>query len=129
MFDQQISYMCESMVGGSGALAILDPLVAKRLVEQGYDSKEKLSEFVYKNTTRTVKDFKESFLAPFHLYPLALQGREPYASWYKLPDDAVIPFFPSAKQINSVVCGGQANAFFQIANMNHVRSESIDKWM
>jgi hypothetical protein len=28
-----------------------------------------------------------------------------------------------------VVCGGQANAFFQIANMNHVRSESIDKWM
>jgi hypothetical protein len=129
MFDQQISYMCESMVGGSGALAILDPLVAKRLVEQGYDSKEKLAEFVYKNTTRTVKDFKESFLAPFHLYPLALQGREPYVSWYKLPDDTVIPFFPSAKQINFVVCGGQANAFFQIANMNHVRSESIDKWM
>jgi hypothetical protein len=129
MFDEQISFMCQSMVGGSGALAILDPLVAKRLVDQGYDTKEKLSEWVFKNTVRTVKDFKESFLAYFHLYPLALQGREPYATWYKLPDTAVIPFFVSAKQINFVVCGGQANAFFQIANMNHGRSESIDKWM
>lgn len=128
MFDQQISFMCQSLVGGSGALAILDPLVAKRLVDQGYDNKEKLSEWVFKNTQRTVKDFKESFLASFHLYPLALQGREPYASWYKLPDDAMIPFFVSVKQINFVVCGGQANAFFQIANMNHGRSTSIDKW-
>lgn len=129
MFDQQISFMCQSIVGGSGALAILDPLVAKRLVDQGYDTKEKLSDWVFKNTQRTVKDFKESFLASFHLYPLALQGREPYASWYKLPDDAMIPFFNSAKQINFVVCGGQANAFFQIANMSHGRSESIDKWV
>lgn len=128
MFDQQISFMCQSLVGGSGALAILDPLVAKRLVDQGYDNKEKLSDWVFKNTQRTVKDFKESFLASFHLYPLALQGREPYASWYKLPDDAMIPFFVSEKQINFIVCGGQANAFFQIANMNHGRSASIDKW-
>ncbi|MGH9493714.1 MAG: hypothetical protein ACRD3B_01850 [Candidatus Sulfotelmatobacter sp.] len=129
MFDQQISFMLQSTVGGSGALVICDPLVAKRLVDQGYDNKEKLSDWVFKNTQRTVKDFKESFLASFHLYPLALQGREPYASWYKLPDDAMIPFFVSAKQINFVVCGGQANAFFQVANMNHERSASIDKWM
>jgi hypothetical protein len=129
MFDQQIAFMCQSMVGGSGALGILDPLVAKRLVEQGYDTKEKLADWVYKNTSRTAKDFRESFLAYFHLYPLALQGREPYATWWKAPDDTVIPFFISAKQINFVACGGQANAFFQIANMNHFRSESIDKWM
>ena len=129
MFDQQISFMCGSMVGGSGALVICDPLVAQRLVEQGYDTKEKLAAYVYKNTTRSVKDFKESFLAPFHLYPLALQGREPYATWYKMPDDAQIPVFITEKQINFVACGGQANAFFQIANMNHGRSESIDKWM
>ena len=51
MFDEQISFMCQSMVGGDGALAILDPLVANRLVEQGYDTKEKLSDWVFKNTT------------------------------------------------------------------------------
>ena len=129
MFDEQISFMCQSMVGGSGALGILDPLTARRLVEQGYDTKEKLSDWVFKNTLRTVKDFKESFLAYFHLYPLSLQGREPYATWYKVPDATLIPQFLSAKDVNFVVAGGQANAFFQIANMNHGRSESIDKWM
>ena len=129
MFDQQISYMFQSMVGGSGALVILDPLVARRLVDQGYDTKQKLVDWLWKNTNRTVKDFKESFLAPFHLYPLALAGREPYATWYKQPDDAIIPFFPREADINLVVCGGQANAFFQVANMVHGRSASIDKWM
>jgi hypothetical protein len=129
MFDEQISFMCQSMVGGSGALVICDPLVAKRLVEQGYDTKEKLSDWLWKNTVRTAKDFRESFLAYVHLYPLALQGREPYATWYKLADATLIPFFPKASYINFVVCGGQANAFFQIANMSHGRSASIDKWM
>jgi hypothetical protein len=129
MFDEQISFMFQSMVGGSGALVICDPLVARRLVDQGYDTKEKLTEWLWKNTMRTAKDFRESFLAPFHLYPLALQGREPYATWYKVPKDTLIPFFPKATDINVVVCGGQANAFFQVANMNHGRSVSIDKWM
>jgi hypothetical protein len=129
MFDEQISFMFQSMVGGDGALVICDPLVANRLVEQGYDAKEKLTEWLWKNTMRTAKDFRESFLAPFHLYPLALQGREPYATWYKAADATLVPFFPRATDINLVVCGGQANAFFQVANMNHGRSESIDKWM
>ncbi|HTR48971.1 MAG TPA: UGSC family (seleno)protein [Verrucomicrobiae bacterium] len=129
MFDQQISFMCQSLVGGSGALVICDPLVAGRLVDQGYDKKEKLVDWLWKNTQRTAKDFRESFLAPFHLYPLALQNREPYATWYKVPEDTLIPFFPRAADINLVVCGGQANAFFQVANMSHGRSASIDKWM
>ena len=129
MFDEQISFMCQSMVGGSGVLVVCDPLVAKRLVDQGYDTKQKLTDWLWKNTMRTAKDFRESFLASFHLYPLALEGREPYATWYKVPEDTLIPFFPRAADINLVVCGGQANAFFQVANMNHGRSESIDKWM
>ena len=128
MFDEQISFMFQSMVGGDGALVILDPLVAKRLVDQGYDTKDKLQAWLWKNTVRTAKDFRESFLASFHLYPLALQGREPYATWYKVPEDTLIPFFPRAEDINFVVCGGQANAFFQVANMAHGRSVSIDKW-
>jgi hypothetical protein len=128
MFDQQISYMLGSLVG-DGALAILDPLVAKRLVDQGYDTKEKLIAWLWNNTKRTAKDFRESFLAPFHLAPLALAGREPYATWYKAADDALIPYFPRTSDINLVVCGGQANAFFQLANMRHGRSTSIDKWM
>ena len=101
MFDEQISFMFQSMVGGSGALVILDPLVAKRLVDQGYDTKDKLQDWLWKNTMRTAKDFRESFLASFHLYPLALQGREPYATWYKVPEDTLIPFFPGPRTSTS----------------------------
>jgi hypothetical protein len=129
MFDEQISDMFRTMAGTSGALVVCDPLVAKRLVEQGYESKEKLSEWLWKNTMRTAKDYRESSLAYVYTYPLALEGREPYATWYKVPEDTLIPWFPKASNINFVVCGGQTNAFFQVANMNHSRSASIDRWM
>jgi hypothetical protein len=129
MFDEQIGSMFHTMAGTFGALVICDPLVAKRLVEQGYDTKEKLSEWLWKNTLRTAKDYRESSLSYVYTYPLALEGREPYATWWKCAEDTMIPWFPSAKNINFIVCGGQTNAFFQIGNMNHGRSESINKWM
>jgi hypothetical protein len=129
MFDEQIRSMFHTMAGTFGAMVVCDPLVAKRLVAQGYDSKEKLSEWLWKNTTRTAKDYRNSSLAYVYTYPAALEGREPYATWWKCAEDTLIPWFPSAKDINFVVCGGQTNAFFQIGNMNHGRSESIDKWM
>lgn len=70
----------------------------------------------------------ESSVSYVYTCPLALEGREPYATWWKCAEDTMNPWFPSAKNINFVVCGGQTNAFFQIGNMNHGRSESIDKW-
>ena len=62
------------------------------------------------------------------LYPRALRGEEPYATWYKVPEDTQIPCWPKAADIELVVAGGQTNTFFQVANMNYVRSVSIDKW-
>jgi hypothetical protein len=62
------------------------------------------------------------------LYPRALKGEEPYATWWKLPDEARIPCWPKADDINLVVMGGQTNTFFQVGNMNYIRSVSIDKW-
>ena len=127
MFDEQISDMFRTMAGTSGALVVCDPLVAKRLVEQGYESKEKLAEWLWKNTMRTAKDYRESSLAYVYTYPLALEGREPYATWYKVPEDTLIPWFPKANNINFVVCGGQTNAFFQVANMNKTQQERVNR--
>jgi len=129
MFDEQISSMFHTMAGTFGALVICDPLVAKRLAAQGYGTKEKLSEWLWKNTMRTAKEYRESSLSYVYTYPLALEGREPYATWWKAPEDTLIPWFPKATSINFVVCGGQTNAFFQVGNMSHVKSASIDKWM
>jgi hypothetical protein len=127
-FDEQLSDLFSTFTGFFGALVIADPLVAKRLKEQGYDTKEQLIQWFYKNTTQTVKDYKSRNYAYLFDYPRALQGVEPYASWYKMPDDAVIPHFPRAESFNIVVTGGQTNAYPQAANMSYGVSISIDKW-
>ena len=128
-FDYQLSDLFSTFTGFFGALIIADPLVAKRLKEQGYDTKEKLIDWLYKNTTQTVKDYKNRNYAYLFDYPRALQGVEPYATWYKLPDDTVIPHFPRASDFNIVVAGGQTNAYPQAGNLSYGVSVSIDKWM
>jgi hypothetical protein len=128
-FDYQMSDLFSTFTGFFGALIIADPLVAVRLKEQGYDTKEKLIAWLYKNTTQTVKDYKGRNYSYLFEYPQALQGREPFATWYKLPDDAVIPHFPRPESFNIVVTGGQTNAYPQAGNLSYGVSVSIDKWM
>jgi hypothetical protein len=128
-FDEQLSDLFSTFTGFFGALVIADPLVAKRLKEQGYETKEQLIQWFYKNTVQTVKDYKSRNYAYLFDYPRALQGVEPYASWYKMPDDAVIPHFPRPESFNIVVTGGQTNAYPQAGNMSYGVSVSIDKWM
>lgn len=128
-FDEQISSMFPTLARMFNCMVILDPLTAKALVDQGYDTKEKLSDWLWKNSTITAKEYRESFLAHVWLYPRALKGEEPYATWWKASDDTQIPCWPKSSDIHLVVAGGQTNAFFQVANMNYSRSASIDKWM
>jgi hypothetical protein len=128
-FDYQMSDLFSTFTGFFGALIIADPLVAVRLKEQGYDTKEKLIAWLYKNTTQTVKDYKGRNYSYLFEYPQALQGKEPFATWYKLPDDAVIPHFPRPESFNIVVTGGQTNAYPQAGNLSYGVSVSIDKWM
>ena len=127
-FDEQISSMLPTIARMYNALVICDPLTAKALAEQGYDTKEKLQQWLWKNTSITAAEYRESFLAHVWLYPRALRGEEPYATWWKAPDDQAIPCFPKPDNIALVVAGGQSNAFFQVGNMNYARSASIDKW-
>ena len=127
-FDEQISSMFPTLTRMFNAMVIIDPLTAQALVRQGYDTKEKLTDWLWKNTTITAKEYRESFLAHVWLYPRALRGEEPYATWWKSPDAAVIPCWPKADDISIVVAGGQTNTFFQVGNMNYGVSVSVDKW-
>jgi hypothetical protein len=127
-FDEQISSMLPTLARMFNILVVLDPLTAKGLVDQGYDTKEKLQQWLYKNSTISAQEYRESFLAHVWLYPRALKGEEPYATWWKTADDVQIPVVPKPEDINLVVAGGQTNAFFQVGNMNYGRSVSIDKW-
>jgi len=128
-FDEQIGSMFATLARMFNCIVVLDPLTVDGLVDQGYDTKEKLQQYLWKTYTVTAKEYRESFLAHVWIYPRALKGEEPMASWWKLPDDAPVPMWPKPENIELVVCGGQTNAFFQVGNMNYGRSVSIDKWM
>ena len=127
-FDEQISSMFPTLARMFNIMVVLDPLTVDGLVEQGYDTKEKLQQWLWKNSTVSAKEYRESFLAHVWIYPRALKGEEPMATWWKAPDDQQIPVVPKPEDISLVVAGGQTNAFFQVGNMNYGRSVSIDKW-
>jgi len=134
-FHQQISSLlgsfCPYSSGTSvaGALVLVDPLVAKDLKEvEGFDTKEKLSEWLYKNTLMTVEDYWNSGLVSTFTLPQAQLGVEPFASWLKLPKDALIPRFLSPKEINIIVVGGETNAFWQAGDFRYIGSASVDAW-
>jgi hypothetical protein len=113
----------------SGASLFLDPLIANQLKDEGFETKEKLVEWIYKNTQVTAGDYwgKYFHIANFVL-PNAKKGDEPFASWLKLPKDALIPRFSSPDRITIFVVGGETNLFWQAGDFRFVVSGSVDKW-
>ena len=113
--EEQFSDLFSVFTGFFGGLVVADPLVAVSLKERGYDTKDKLIDWLYKNTTQSVKDYKSRDFAYGFDYPRALKGLEPYKTLYAMPDDAVIPRWPHRDDINVVVVGGKRMRSFKAA--------------
>ncbi len=128
-FAPQIPRWLQFISPWSPAMLLLDPLITKQLKDEGYDSKEKLAEWIFKNTTLTVGDYWDNYYSVQNFtLPTAKQGREPFASYMKMPKDAVIPRFSSPSRISIIAVGGQTNLFWQAADFGYVSSASVDKW-
>jgi hypothetical protein len=127
-FEEQYTDLFSTFTGFFGALVLCEPICAASLKEQGYDTKDKLIDYFYKHATQTAKEYRERNWSYLFEYGQALKGVEPYATWYKLPDDTVIPKFPHPERISIVVIGGQTDPVSQVANFSYGRSVSIDKW-
>jgi len=127
-FDRQIGSILETFTGHFGALIVCDPLVAKQLKAEGYDTKEKLSEWLQKNSQITVSEYKEESFVSAYDAPRAAKGVEPYAGWFQLPATARIPRFASPRDIDIVVTGGETQALFQAGNLKYTTSVAVDQW-
>jgi hypothetical protein len=113
----------------AGAFMILDPTVAQKLKAEGFNTKEALIEWAWNNTKIKVGDYWNNYqLVQIFLLPRAQNGVEPFASWLKLPPDALIPQFPSQGMINVAVVGGETQEFWQLADHTYVASTSVDAW-
>jgi hypothetical protein len=114
----------------SPAMLLLDPTIIKQLNDrEGFKSKEQLIDWVHKNTQVTVGEWLDDFYSVQNfILPGGRQGREPVASWMKLPKDAKIPRIASPNNISILSIGGGTNLFWQAADFGYISSASVDKW-
>ena len=129
-FAQQIPFWLKFISPFSPATLFLDPTIIKQLKDrEGFDSKEKLIDYIFKNTTTTVGEWLDNYYSVQNfILPTARQGREPFASWMKLPRTEKIPLIASPSNINILSVGGGTNLFWQAGDFGFISSASVDKW-
>ena len=107
---------------------VMDPLVAKHLKEQGFDDPGQLSSYLSENFKMTAGQFWGSDVIYSLVEPNARAGVEPFASWLKLPRDAMIAPYTDPGMINTVVVGGETQALWLTTDMWHAKTVSVDRW-
>jgi hypothetical protein len=112
----------------SSLTLVMDPLAAKHLKEQGFDHPNKLSKYLSENFKMSAGQFWGSDVVYSLVEPNARNGVEPYASWFRLPKDAMIAPYISPEKINFIVVGGETQALWLTTDMWHTKTVSIDKW-
>jgi hypothetical protein len=129
-FHTQIPHWLQFISPFSSATLLLDPTIVKQLKNyEGFDSKEQLRDWIFENTKLTAREWREDYYSVQNfVLPVGRQGTEPYASWMKLPDDAMVPRISRPARITIIAVGGETNLFWQPGDFGLTTSVSIDKW-
>ena len=107
---------------------VLDPIAARLFVDRGdFDTKEKLIDWIYENARMEAQVYWDYQLVQNYVYPRALQGEEPYATWLAAADDELIPIFPR-DHIHVVVVGGETNGYWRIMGNSYQQTVAVDEW-
>lgn len=129
--DEDWQWVLKRFIGGLGPpnrgskLLLIDPSTVGPLLRFGFDTKEKLIEWVKTNVTTPKRHYwLDQEVINYKLGP-ARAGREPYATWLKLPDDAPIPYL---EDVNIVMVGGGGNVRWSVNECGYNRSVKVDEW-
>jgi hypothetical protein len=113
----------------SSATILMDPLVARNLKEElGFTTKQDYCRYLSENIKIPAGQYWKTDYIDMLVASQAYQGEEPYASWKKLPDDALIAPFHTPGNINLIVVGGGISPLWKATDYRHGVSVSIDKW-
>ena len=113
----------------SSATIILDPLVARNLKEnEGFNTKQDFSRWMSQNIKMPAGQYWKTDHIDMLMASQAYKGVEPYASWKKVPDDALIAPYHIPDNINIVVVGGETSPLWKATDYGYVASASVDKW-
>jgi hypothetical protein len=114
---------------GMGATIIMDPTVAKLMKDvHGFKTKTELSQWFSDNVEKTAESYWGNGVISTTSTSLALQGLEPYATWKKLPPEALIKTFTNPKAIQVLAVGGNIQTTWFVTDFRLGRGELVDKW-
>ncbi|MBO0886840.1 MAG: hypothetical protein J2O38_05535 [Acidimicrobiales bacterium] len=125
---KQMAHVISTFGGMSSAVTfIVDPLVAKNLQIEGFKTARDACEWIVENSKVPIGHFWNGQQAQ-GARRMAERGVEPFASWVKLPNDALITPRRSADGLNILVVGGETNPMWITTDFHYTRSVSIDEW-
>ena len=123
---EHVRDMLAGIDGNSTPCLLLDPLTAQQFIDRGgFDTKAKLIRFIHETAEMPAGRYWDLQLVQNYVYPWATFGQEPMASWLKAKEDEPIRIFPE-KDINVVVVGGEANAYWRIMGAKYRKTVSVD---
>jgi hypothetical protein len=93
---------------GSRATIVIDPLIAANLKDnEGFETKLDYCKHLCDNIQIKAGDYWKTDHINMLLAGEAIKGKEPFATWSKLPDDTLIKPFSVPENINIIVVGGR----------------------
>ena len=134
-WEEKLKAMLAGLEPSMGCTFVLDPIVAREFVQKGFDTKDRLAEWVYENARIPAGRYWDHIMLNM-IREVVEAGIEPFASYRKAPPDELIPIFEK-ERINVIVTGGQTNGHFSIFMGSPMRAKfrsmpgptvSIDAW-
>ena len=129
--DEDWQWVLQRFIGALGPpnrsekLLLVDPAVTAPFLRFGFDTKEKLIDWVKQNVTVPKRHYwLDQEVINYKMGP-ALSGVEPFAGWLKLPDDAPIPYL---NNVEVVVVGGSGNVRWSVNECGYRNSVRLADW-
>jgi hypothetical protein len=107
-WEEKVKAMLSAHDAFLGAILVMDPIVAREFVERGFDRKEKLIDWIHRNVQISGHRFWNYYAAETFIREDALNGIEPFATYWNAPRDELIPLL-QPDEIDIVVVGGSSN--------------------
>ncbi len=127
--NEETAIMMKAFPGlRSAATFVMDPLVAKGLKDQGFQTPQAFAQWVSENTKIPAGQYWAADVIYSLVAPMARQGLEPYASWSKLPPNELIAPFNIPANMNAIVVGGETNPLWLTTDFLYTQSALVDKW-
>lgn len=113
----------------TGLTLLVEPLAARALKDrEGFATKEQLARWYHEHSTLPYETYWDYQLVINYIEPLARKGQEPFASYLAQAPGTQVPRFADPKGINTVVVGGEKNAYWLATDFYHLKTASIDAW-